>query len=150
MFTGDAWRDFASVGISAIGVPINMKIHQVLVLCLFATTHANARNSDARIPQPDVSFSMNSDTVSGVDYAARTAPIASGMRRTARTQANLSGISGGVVKEMRATSAIVRKGVAKAETSDGWLIALAALGLIVLQLRRKHNSLPLRRITPHG
>jgi hypothetical protein len=30
------------------------------------------------------------------------------------------------------------------------LIALAALGLIVLQLRHKHKSLPQRRITPYG
>jgi hypothetical protein len=64
--------------------------------------------------------------------------------------AKLSGIKGTVVKEMRATKAFVQKTVVKDETADIRLIVLAGLGLIVLQLRRKHKSLPQRRIAPYA
>jgi hypothetical protein len=38
-------------------------------------------------------------------------------------------------------------GYAKASANyDGWLMALAGAGLVVLQLRRKHKSLPQRPI----
>jgi hypothetical protein len=37
-------------------------------------------------------------------------------------------------------------GYAKASNYDGWLMALAGAGLVVLQLRRKHKSLAQRPI----
>jgi len=37
--------------------------------------------------------------------------------------------------------------VAAASSYDDWLIALAAVGLVVLQLRRRHKSLPPRAIS---
>jgi hypothetical protein len=51
---------------------------------------------------------------------------------------------------MRETSTFVQQQAAKPGALDDCLIVLAALGLIVLQLRRKHNSLPQRRIAPYG
>jgi hypothetical protein len=64
--------------------------------------------------------------------------------------AKLSGLKGTVVKEMRATKAFVQNNVERNKTADSWLMLLAALGLIVLQLRRKHKSLPQRPIAPYA
>jgi hypothetical protein len=44
----------------------------------------------------------------------------------------------------------VQQQAVKTETSDRRLIALVLIGLIVLQLRRRHKSLPQRRIVPYG
>jgi hypothetical protein len=66
------------------------------------------------------------------------------------TQANFAGFGGDVVKDMKATSAFVQEQASKAGAPNRWLIVLAACGMVVLQLRRKHRSLPQRRIAPYG
>jgi hypothetical protein len=71
-------------------------------------------------------------------------------RRKQVEQASLSDFRSGVVQEMRATSEFVEERAATAGTGDSWLVMLAALGLVVLQLRRKHKSLPQRRIAPYA
>jgi hypothetical protein len=71
-------------------------------------------------------------------------------KQMTRPQANLTGFRGTVVKEMRATKAFVKKNVVKEQSADSWLMLLAAIGMIVLQLRRKHNSLPQRQIAPYA
>ncbi len=58
--------------------------------------------------------------------------------------------SGDVLKDIRATTVFVQEQAIKAAAPNRWLIALAACGLIVLQLRRKHKSLPQRRIVPYA
>jgi hypothetical protein len=63
---------------------------------------------------------------------------------------NLSGLKGTVVDEMRATKAFVKENVAKTGSTDRGLMLLAATGMIVLQLRRKHKSLPQRPIAPYA
>jgi hypothetical protein len=65
-------------------------------------------------------------------------------------QGNFAGIKGTVVKEMRATKAFVKETVVKEESVDRKLMLLAAIGMIVLQLRRKHKSLPQRQIAPYA
>ena len=65
-------------------------------------------------------------------------------------QSNLSGLKGTVVSEMRATKAFVNDNVAKSDSTDRGLMLLAAAGMIVLQLRRKHKSLPQRPIAPYA
>jgi hypothetical protein len=127
-----------------------MKGCHFLLVCAFATSHAGAAGSDAPIQPSRFSFAMNSASASAVDFSAQTALIASGLRGTELSQANLADFSGDVVSNMRATTAFVQKQAAKAGTRDGWLIALAAFGLVVLQLRRKHKSLPQRRIAPYA
>jgi hypothetical protein len=119
-----------------------MKACQFLLVCLLACP--NTSDSDARDRQTTGSFPIHSASTPAAGFPA---PMASGVRSA---RANLANIRGGVVKEMRATSAFVHEHAPDAETSDGWLIALAALGLVVLQLRRRHMSLPQRRITPYG
>ena len=69
---------------------------------------------------------------------------------TPRAQGNSGGFRGTVVKEMRATKAFVKENVVKEESVDRKLMLLAAIGMIVLQLRRKHKSLPQRQIAPYA
>ncbi|HEY2675416.1 MAG TPA: hypothetical protein VGI65_00505 [Steroidobacteraceae bacterium] len=61
-------------------------------------------------------------------------------------KAKLAGLKAGVAKEVRDTSAFVQDQTNLASTPSRWLIGLAACGLVVIQLRRKHKSLPQRRI----
>jgi len=68
---------------------------------------------------------------------------ANGHERFAAIKAN-------VVHEVRASSAFVEEQAAKAGTPRRWLMLLAACGLVTMQLRRKHKSLPQRRIAPYG
>lgn len=60
------------------------------------------------------------------------------------------GLPADVVRDVRATSAFVRDQARAAVPPSRWLVALAACGLITMQLRRKHKSLPQRRIAPYG
>src|SRR5271154_6497823 len=116
-----------------------MKKFHFLLVCLFVTVNSNAHTS-----------AINSTTSTAADFSTQTAPVPSKIQPKPVAQAGLSKIKRGVVKEMKATSAFVQQQAAKAETSDGRLIALVLIGLVVLQLRRKHKSLPQRRIVPYG
>jgi len=127
-----------------------MKGCHFLLVCVFATSYAGAAVSDAPTQSSHFSFAMNSASASAVDFSAQTGLIASGLRGTEISQANIAGLGGDVVNNMRATTAFVENQAAKAGTRHGWLIALAAFGLVVLQLRRKHKSLPQRRIAPYA
>ncbi len=127
-----------------------MKSCQFLLVLVFATSHVSASSSEAPTQPAHISFAMNSASTSTVNFSAQTGLIAGGLRGTEITQANLADFGGDVVDDIRATSAFVQVQAAKAGTPDGWLIALAAFGLVVLQLRRKHKSLPQRRIGPYG
>jgi hypothetical protein len=126
-----------------------------LVICLFVIVHMNASarttaiGSDAQTQQAAASSGINSTAVSTADSPAQSVPAPSKLRHKSAARAGLSKMKGGVVKEIKATSAFVQQEAAKAQTSDGWLIALVAFGLVVLQLRRKHKSLPQRRIAPY-
>jgi hypothetical protein len=121
----------------------------LLVYLLFAAAAASASASDGQNQQAVGSFPADS-SVSAVNSPAPTLPKSSKHGRNPTLRSSLSTIKGGVVKEMRATSTFVQQEAAKPGALDDWLIVLAALGLIVLQLRRKHKSLPQRRIAPYG
>jgi hypothetical protein len=124
-----------------------MKSRKLMLVWLFAAAYASAGASDA---QPVGSFAIDSQSPSGLNSPAPTVPKLGNHARNPVLRSNLSNIKRGVVKEMRATSVFVQQEAAKPGALDDWLIALAAFGLIVLQLRRKHNSLPQRRIAPYG
>jgi hypothetical protein len=118
-----------------------MKRCQSLLICVLAMFSASAESSDARPLPPYASFAVNSATATAVDFSAQTA-LSAGLLRGAWTpQANVVDFGSDVVKDMKATSVFVQEQAAKAGTPDSWLIALAALGLVVLQLRRKHRPL---------
>jgi hypothetical protein len=61
-------------------------------------------------------------------------------------QASLADLSGNMAREMRAISVFGQQHVVDTKDPDTKLMVLAALGLVILQLRRKHKSLPQRRI----
>ena len=127
-----------------------MKRRHLPLICLLAAAQASASNSDGRPPQP-VAVSLPGN--SGSAHTAFTAqPLSKSnkLRHKPVQQANLADIGGGVVKEMRATSDFVQEHAGKAGTADSWLIALSGFGLVVIQLRRKHKSLPQRRIAPYA
>jgi hypothetical protein len=85
-----------------------------------------------------------------LDGPAPMAQRVHGKQSVPRAQSNLDDFRGTVVKEMRATKAFVKENVVKEESVDRKLMLLAAIGMIVLQLRRKHKSLPQRQIAPYA
>jgi hypothetical protein len=123
---------------------------KTLLILVFVAAISSA-SSTAAIGDPSFSPTAN-NSVSGIvlETPALAAQRVHGKQTTLRPQANLTGIRGTVVKEMRATKAFVKKNVVKEESADSWLMLLAAIGMIVLQLRRKHNSLPQRQIAPYA
>ena len=123
---------------------------KLLLICLLAAASAGASASDAQNQQAAGPFAIGSQSPPGVNSPAPTVPKQSNHGRDPVLRSNLSNIKRGVVKEMRATSAFVQQQAAKPRALDDWLIVVAALGLIVLQLRRKHKSLPQMRITRYG
>ena len=110
-----------------------MKGCSLIFFCLVAAANANA--SDARLPKAVAS--------PRIQPAVFVAPA------TGRPSASLADIGGGVV-EMGAASSLMAEHATTSQTNDTWLTALAAFGLIALQLRRKHKSLPQRRIAPYA
>jgi hypothetical protein len=127
-----------------------MKSCKWMLICLFVAAYANANSTDAQTQQAVGSVAISPVPPPTVDSPAQTVPKPGKRGRNQAARGSLSYIKRGVVKEMRATSAFVQQQAANTETLDGWLMALAAFGLIALQLRRKHKSLPQRRITPYG
>jgi hypothetical protein len=125
-----------------------MKRCQSLLICVLATFSASADSSDARPLPPHASFAVNSATAAAVDVSAQTALGATKLRGALAPQAKVADFSRDVVEDVKATTVFVQEQATKVATTDRWLIALAALGLVVLQLRRKHRSLPQRRIAP--
>lgn len=107
-------------------------------------------SSGAAIGRPSNGATADS-SISGVAPTG-PAPVAQRVhsKPTARAHSKLDGLRGTVVSEMRATKAFVKENVVKEESADRGLMLLAAIGMIVLQLRRKHNSLPQRQIAPYA
>jgi hypothetical protein len=127
-----------------------MKKCKWLLICLFAAAYANANSPDAQTQQAVGPLAISPESPPAVDSPAQTVPKPGKRGRNHSPRGSLAYIKRGVVKELRATRAFVQQQAANTEAFDGWLIALAAFGLIVLQLRRKHKSLPQRRIAPYG
>jgi hypothetical protein len=120
----------------------------LLLLCIAAIS---SPCSSAAIGQPSLGPTAD-NSVSGValDGPAPAAQRVHGKQTALRAQGNLDGLRRTVVKEMRATKAFVKENVVKEESADRRLMLLAAIGMIVLQLRRKHKSLPQRQIAPYA
>jgi hypothetical protein len=115
-----------------------MKGCSLIFCCLLAAANANA--SDARLQKAAVSPSVASPRIQAAVFVSPA---------TARPSTSLADFGGGVV-EMGAASSLMPEHATTSQTNDTWLTALAAFGLIALQLRRKHKSLPQRRIAPYA
>jgi hypothetical protein len=133
----------------ALGVLDIMKRWQLFLVCLSVSALSSANNSVVRTQPGAVPFSMTSANVPAMGFPVQTAPAPNNHHHRELPRATLADIGGGVVKEMKTTSSFVQQRAAKAGATDGWLMALAAFGLVFLQLRRKHKSLPQRRIVPY-
>jgi hypothetical protein len=125
-----------------------MKRCQSLLIFALIIFSASANSTDSGLFPP--SLAANSSTVSAFDISAEAALTAGRLRGATQAQGNFSDFGGDVLKDIRATSVFVEEQAINAGTPNGWLIALAACGLVVLQLRRKHKSLPQRRIVPYA
>lgn len=126
-----------------------MKRCQSLLICALAIFSATANSTGTR-PLPPLASRAAYPPSASVDYTAQTTVHAGRLRSVSSTQTHLGDLGVDMVKDIRETSAFVQEQAIKAGTPNGWLIALAACGLVVLQLRRKHKSLPHRRIPPYG
>src|SRR5579864_4902672 len=123
-----------------------MKTLLILLICIAAIA---SPSNTAAMDYP--SYGETADnTLSRVafDIPAPAAQHAHGKQTARRAPDNLNGFRSGVVREMRATNAFVNEN--KEESADRGLMLLAAIGMIVLQLRRKHKSLPQRQIFPYA
>jgi hypothetical protein len=103
----------------------------------------------AAISRPSIGPTAD-NSVSALESSAPATPRVRGKQAAPRAQGNLDSFKGTVVQEMRATKAFVKENVVKEESVDRKLMLLAAIGMIVLQLRRKHKSLPQRQIAPYA
>lgn len=114
------------------------------VLGLLMISSAGAENLDAVPQSPPLAsnIAVAPSTHSTIDASRWKAG-----RQTAK--AKLAGLKAGVAKEVRDTSKFVNEQTNIAGAPSRWLIGLAACGLVVFQLRRKHKSLPQRRIVTY-
>ncbi|HEY2781528.1 MAG TPA: hypothetical protein VGI90_12165 [Steroidobacteraceae bacterium] len=122
----------------------------LLLICLAAIS---SLSSSAAIGRQSNS-PMADSWAGGVAFegAAPAVQRARSKQAALRAQGKLDGLRGTVVSEMRATKAFVKENVnvVKQGSADRKLMLLAAIGMIVLQLRRKHKSLPQRQIAPYA
>jgi hypothetical protein len=125
-----------------------MKIGKLLLVSLFTAACANASGSDSQIQRSGGFHPMDSERLSYVNSPGSIGPKPDKIGRNPVLRANFPSAKADVVDDMRATSAFAEQETASTATPDERLIVLAALGLIVLQLQRKHKSLLQRRITP--
>jgi hypothetical protein len=114
----------------------------IAMICGFGSSAAIGRASNASIAV---------GTATGVGSDQPQAQKRSSNKQAARhAPSNLAGLKGTVVSEMRATKAFVKENVVKQGNADRGLMLLAGIGLIALQLRRKHKSRPQRPIAPYA
>lgn len=127
-----------------------MKTRELMLVLLIAAACTSAIRSDAQTQQAVGPSEIAAQSQSGVNSPPPNVPKPIKKGRNQELRGHFQNIRGGVVNEMKATSAFVQREVANTGALDNWLMVLAGFGLIVLQLRRKHKSLPQRRITPYG
>ena len=121
-----------------------MKIGKLLLVWLLAAASANASGS---VRKSNGSGSSRR-TRSLLCEPARVDRRSQHHQANPVLRANFPNANVDVVDDMGATSTFAQQEATNAATPDERLIVLAALGLIVLQLQRKHKSLLQRRITP--
>jgi hypothetical protein len=124
-----------------------MKRGESLLIGLLAVSGASADSLDLRPPPhapQSASIATRSVQSSSAGLGARW------QRDRQATRARLAHLKDDVVQEVRATTTFMREQANNASNRSRWLTALAGCGLIMLQLRRKHKSLPQRRIAPYG
>jgi hypothetical protein len=125
-----------------------MKIGKLLLVWLLAAASAHASGSAARGQEALGFLPTDSERFSDVNPVGSIAQKPNTMRRNPVLRANFPDAKVDVANGMRSTSTFSQQEATNTPTPDERLVVLAALGLIVLQLQRKHKSLLQRRITP--
>ncbi len=124
-----------------------MKRGESLLIGLLAIFGASADSLDLRPPPhapQGASISDRPVQISSAGLGARW------QRDRQATGGRLAHLKDDMVREVRATTTFVQEQANNAGSRSRWLTALAGCGLVMLQLRRKHKSLPQRRIAPYG
>lgn len=124
-----------------------MKRGESLLIGLLAIFGASADSMDLRPPPhapQGASISDRPVQISSAGLGARW------QRDRQATGGRLAHLKDDMVREVRATTTFVQEQANNAGSRSRWLTALAGCGLVMLQLRRKHKSLPQRRIAPYG
>jgi hypothetical protein len=122
-----------------------MKRGASLLIGLLAISGAYADGTDGRLPPRTLHAARVASlesSAAGLDAHPPRGRQAAGVR--------LVDLKNDVAQEVRATTLFVREQANDARSRNRWLIVLAGFGLVMLQLRRKHKSLPQRRISPYG
>ena len=119
----------------------------ITLVCVAAISGAGTAAAGQTSLAPTADNSVSRVALEGTAPAAQHARA---KQAALHPQGNFDGIKGTVVKEMRATKAFVKESVVKEDNVDRKLMLLAAIGMVVLQLRRKHKSLPQRQIAPYA
>jgi hypothetical protein len=123
---------------------------KLVVVRLVAAAFAVAISPVAQTQQSVGPMSITAESLSSVNSSPAILPKRIRHSRNQVLQGTFPGINSGMVNELGATSGMLEQEAHKTGALDNWLIVLTAFGLIVLQLRHKHKSLPQRRITPYG
>jgi len=124
-----------------------MKRGESLLIGLLAISGASADSLDLRPPPhapQGASISDRPVQISSAGLGARW------QRDRQAAGGRLAHLKDDMVREVRATTTFVQEQANNAGNRSRWLTALAGCGLVMLQLRRKHKSLPQRRIAPYG
>ena len=125
-----------------------MKNRKLIWIRVTAIVCASMVGPVTQSQQPVGSLTMATASFSEMKSAPPIVPEPLKHSRSQVLRGNFADIKGSMVREIGATSTAMRPESHKSQGLDNWLIALAAFGLIALQLRHKHKTLPQRQITP--
>ena len=124
-----------------------MKRGESLLIGLLAIFGASADSLDLRPPP----HAPQGASISGRPVQNSSAELGARWQRDRQVAGGrLAHLKDDMVREVRATTTFVQEQANNAGSRSRWLTALAGCGLVMLQLRRKHKSLPQRRIAPYG
>ena len=116
----------------------------ILVVATFGA-NADSLNSQLNITYPNVAVPLSGEfTLKWPATSALSTP--NDLYGPAMTPGLVAGFRHDMAYDVKATRAFIHKGAAKASKYDALLLLLAAIGVVVLQLRRTHKSLPQRTI----
>ena len=124
-----------------------MKGCHFFLILVVATFGANAETLEKPVAITSTAFAVpHPGELASNGSATRALLTPNDPYGPAMTPGLVAGFRQDMVNDVKATRTFIHKGAAKASKYDAWLLLLAAIGLVVLQLRRTQKSLPQRSI----
>jgi hypothetical protein len=123
-----------------------MKGCQFLLILVFAAFGVSASALDERLALPYNANGMHFPTEATRHFSHMVRFDPNVQYGPTLTRASIVGAGLGAARELRSTTGPARLPT-DSGVHDSWLMALAAAGMIFLQLRRKHRSLPQRPVS---